>query len=235
MGHHKMEHKMQRTFPPPLQLPAQHPPTPKCKQLEPARLNNSCSLPKVWAAPEPGQTQSSICPSSQPPSTSSELLSPELQNLTAFTQESQNLENYEVIHIFVGFVWFCFWWVWFVFFFFPKFKITFCQKGSDGRVVKAVYCVYLLWSYRFQDVLWISKCKDPDPVLSLKSEKPPSLTSVGIQARFHITSCPEKNRRLSWERTCWRNLKNSEHCYIKSSLAHRIKCLCSCNSWISSE
>lgn len=38
-------------------------------------------------------------------------------------------------------------------FFFSKVKITFCLKGSDGRVVKAVYCVHLFWSDRFQDVL----------------------------------------------------------------------------------
>lgn len=56
--HHKMEHRMQRTFPPPLQLSAQHSPNPKCKQLESARPDNSWSLPKECPAPEPGQTQS---------------------------------------------------------------------------------------------------------------------------------------------------------------------------------
>lgn len=33
-----------------------------------------------------------------------------------------------------------------------------------------------------------------DPVPSLKSKKLPPLTSVGMQAGFHITSCPEKKK-----------------------------------------
>lgn len=33
-----------------------------------------------------------------------------------------------------------------------------------------------------------------DPVPSLKSEKLPPLPSVGMEARFHITSCPEKKK-----------------------------------------
>lgn len=34
-----------------------------------------------------------------------------------------------------------------------------------------------------------------DPGPSLKSEKRPPLTSVGMQARFHINSCPEKKKK----------------------------------------
>lgn len=77
-------------------------------------------------------------------------------------------------------------------------------------------------------------CAGSDP--SLKSKKPSQLTSAGIELIFTSLLVQEKkNKILRWNGKGWKNLKNSEHHYIKGSLTPTVKYWCSCSFWISSE
>lgn len=71
---------------------------------------------------------------------------------------------------------------------------------------------------------------------SLKSKKPSQLTSAGIELIFtsHLVQ-EKKNKILRWNGKGGKNLKNSEHHYIKGSLTPTVKYWCSCSFWISSE